>query len=84
MLPTQDGRYVWDVYQYPKIIDLHTGEVVAAAPEVKIEVTLSPFVTEERPYALDAEGRRLAVGQAEGIVVLTFDPRTKIISGSQM
>lgn len=74
LLPTQNERYVWDVYQYPKVIDLQSGEVVAAAPEVKIQVTLSPFVTEEGPCALHADGQRLAVGQEEGIVVLTFDP----------
>ena len=73
LLPTQHERYLWDVYQYPKIIDLHTGEIVAAAPEIKIPVTLSPFVTEEGPYTLDASGLRLAVGQEEGITVLHFD-----------
>lgn len=73
LLPTQDERYVWDVYQYPKVIDLQSGEVVLAAPEVKVWVTLSPYVTEEVPYALHADGQRLAVGTKEGIVVLTID-----------
>ena len=74
LLPTQDERYVWDVHQYPKIIDLYSGEVIAAAAEVKIPFTFSPFVTEEGPYALHANGQQLAVGQEEGIVVLTFNP----------
>lgn len=74
LLSTQHERYVWDVYQYPKVIDLHTGEIVASAPEVEIPSTLYPFISEEGPYALHADGQRLAVGQEEGIVVLTFDP----------
>ena len=73
LLPTHDERYVWDVYEYPKVIDLHTGEIVAAAPEVKIFVTLSPFVTEENPYALHEDRQRLAVGLEEGIMVLDFE-----------
>lgn len=74
LLPTQDERYVWDVYQYPKVIDLHSGKVVAAAPEIKMQAKLSSSITEDRPYALHTDGRRMAVRQEEGIVILTSDP----------
>jgi hypothetical protein len=74
LLPTHDERYVWDVYQYPKIIDLQSGTVVAAAPEVDIPVSLYPALAQEGPYALHPDGQRLAVGQEDGITILHFDP----------
>lgn len=74
LLPTQDDRYVWDVYQYPKVIELQSGQIVAAMPEVAISVTASSFSADETPCALHPDGTRLAVAQEEGIVVVHFDP----------
>lgn len=78
LLPTPNRRYVWDVFNCPKIIDLNTGLVVAECPELStngptsaIDLNFDP--AEHPPYALHPDRRRLAVGTKEGIVIVTFE-----------
>lgn len=75
LLPTPNDRYVWDIHRYPKIIDLHTGAVVAECPELitngpasSIDLNFDP--AEHPPYALHPDRRRLAVGTKEGIGII--------------
>ena len=77
LLPGPDKRHVWDVFRYPKIIDLHMGAVVAECPELitngpasSIDLNFDP--AEHPPYALHPDRRRLAVGTKEGIVIVSM------------
>jgi hypothetical protein len=75
LLPTDDPWHVWDLGEYPKVVDLRSGEVVAAFPDVitkgrssSIYVGYDP--AKFPPYALHPNGRRLAVGTEEGITIV--------------
>jgi hypothetical protein len=76
VLPTPSRSYVWDIFNYPKIIDLNTGAIVAECPEL---ITNGPTSSIELnfdqkahpPFALHPDRRRLAVGTKEGIAIIS-------------
>lgn len=78
VLPTSNQRYVWDIFNYPKIIDLHTGAVTAECPELNTNgpttsIDLNFDQKEHPPFARHPDRRRPAVWTKDGIVIVTFE-----------
>ncbi|RFZ95460.1 hypothetical protein D0C36_08035 [Mucilaginibacter conchicola] len=70
------SRYVWDMYKYPKIINVQTGEVVDEDTGVKGSLESSPMTGNSDNYpaiAFNRHTKQIAVQGDEEIIVLTPD-----------
>lgn len=71
------SRHVLGLYEYPKLIDASTGNVVQDWPHIRSGLqTTGILVGDEKappPVALDTIGQRCAIADSEGITVLLFD-----------
>lgn len=75
LLPINEDL-VWSLFEYPKIIDLNTGKIVAACKNMPSGKQTSSIIWhhEKLPiYAYDWKNRRLAIALKDSIEVLTYD-----------
>jgi hypothetical protein len=69
-----DDVLCWDIYKFPKIINLLTGEIIDTAEGVWSGEQRSSILMEadkQPQIAFDAEKKRLAIKQGDKVVVLT-------------
>lgn len=77
MMPIGNDHLV-SFYEHPKLINRHSGEVVATWPDVATGKQNSSIIWHQEPLppplALDPARRRFAVAQADRITVFEFEP----------
>ncbi len=69
-------RYIVSFYEYPKVIDLHTGQVLHCWENLNTKIQESCITSEKElppPFAMDSNGARFAVWQDGMITVVQFD-----------
>lgn len=69
-----DKTFAWDVYKFPKIINLLTGEIVDKAKDVYSGEQKSSIlfdIKKQPQIAFDSERKRLAIKDNERVLILT-------------
>lgn len=71
-------RHVLSLYRHPKLIDLETGAIVHAWPDIESGLTLDSISATLREYdppmAFDRIRNRFAIANGGNIMVITFHP----------
>jgi hypothetical protein len=72
-----DERYCWDIFKYPKVIDLKTGEIVAKIEDITTGEQNSAIIWSEannlQRIAYNRNTRQLAIRQKDVIEVLEWE-----------
>lgn len=74
LIPLNEDK-AWSLYEYPKIIDLNSGQILYEMRELFSGLQDSSIIgglDKIPPYAFDSNNKRLAIGTDKGIEILTF------------